>query len=244
MNHYLRFLRKYLSIISSLVLLIFALLGLLLGSMPAIKTTLSRFGEVSTFSDQLILMRQKAAVLSSQDEAVLRENLSLLLSAVPAEQSLPTIFATVEGIAAQSGIAIADMTISQGVTIATGSAIKTSRDKQLEAQVVPFTVSISGSFSQIKQFFELASSARRILRIKNFSLGGRSGEIKTTTVNAEAIYEPLPTAIGTVSQAIIPLSEKEEGVIAQVKELKAVLMAETILPSLQLGPVKTNPFSP
>lgn len=245
MKWLLRTFQLYQNIVIALILLGFSAAGLLFGALPAVRTTWGRLNELRLLGDQVEILTQKATVLSSLDETTLRENLSLLLSAVPAEQSWPTIFATIEGAAAQAGVTLLDMSISQGGAMATASADKQNYDKKLGVQAIRFVVSLPGTPEQIKQFFSILPGVRRISPIKHFSISGaRGGQTMTAQLASDALYEPLPRTIDAVTQPISPLSEKEEAVISRVRALQQVATIETVLPPPKIGPVKTNPFVP
>ena len=241
-----KFIRTYQSVIVSASLLVFCLIGTVFGVAPSLLKVQELAGEIREISGQTTGLQKKLDALTNLDEETLRRQLTIVLSAVPAERSFPTLFETIEGIAIQSGVNVEQMHLTGGTTLATPSATKVSAaDKKLGTRTVPFSVTISGSLPAVQQFIALAPKVRRLLRIRTFSIAFRR-DVRPLTVAIEmdAFYEPLPTSLGTAITLLPALSAADDVIITQLGELPLITQDNGDLPPPLIGRVKESPFSP
>lgn len=246
MTQFSRIYKDYQHILTSAVLIIFCIIGVVAGVIPAVHTIIDQIGVSRDLAQELDTLQQKIDVLDSLDENVLRQNLQTVLSAVPGDKSLPSVFGTVEGVAAQAGVEITDMNIAGVGSVATQSGTQTALEKQLGTRVLPFAVTIQGSFSAIQQFIFLTPSVRRLLRLRTFSMTfPKQAEVLRVSLQMDAFYEPFPTTLGKLGTVITPLSEKEQLLVDRISQFALINNeATTALPQPALGEGKANPFSP
>src|SRR3989344_9591395 len=107
-----RFLFEYRTMILSAVALAGSIMGVVIVVIPAIRQTVDVWKKGNDLQIEVTDLRSKTAVLGSLDEEELRDQLTTLLSAVPSDKSVSTVFATVETLAGQSGITLSDMTVT------------------------------------------------------------------------------------------------------------------------------------
>lgn len=238
--------RTYRNAIVSVLLILFSLIGILFAVVPSIGKMKELSGQMQELSGQNDTLRQKLEVLNALDEDALRQQLTNVLSAVPAERSFPTLFETVEGVAAQSGVAIEQMSLSGGTTLATPSAKKVSEaDRKLGTRTIPFSVTVDGSLPAIEQFITVVPSVRRLLRIRTFSIAfPRDDRPVSVSMEMDAFYEPLPTSLGTVRSVLPTLSAADQEIISELTSMPLVIAEQGTLPPPLIGRVKENPFSP
>lgn len=241
-----KFIRTYQSIIVSASLLLFCLMGTVFGAVPSLQKVQELAGQIREISEQTTGLQKKLDALTNLDEETLRRQLTIVLSAVPAERSFPTLFETIEGIGAQTGVNVMQMHLSGGTTLATPSAAKVSAaDKKLGTRTVPFSVTISGSLPAVQQFIALAPNVRRLLRIRTFSIiFPRDVRPLTVAIEMDAFYEPLPTSLGTAKTLIPALSAADDTIITRLGALPLITQENGELPPPLIGRVKENPFFP
>ncbi len=238
--------RQYQHIIISGVVLIFCLIGVIFGVVPA---TL----KVKEMTDTMALLREESTSLTNKlrtlerfDEFTLQKQLTDILSAVPSDRSFPTLFQTVEGVAAQTGVGIKSMDINSGTSLASGSASKISAaEKKIGTRTVPFTVTVEGPLNALEQFISLSPNVRRLLRIKTFSITiPKDQSAVTTSFDMDAFYEPLPTSLGTTKAILPTLTDADVQVITKLAGFPLITSETAELPPPVVGRVKEDPFSP
>ena len=105
-----------------------------------------------------------------------------------------------------------------------------------------FAVSIEGTMEQTQQFFQLASSVRRLLGVRSFDMAITPSGIIATKVYMNTYYAPLPNVFGGITSRLELLSEQEESLIAKIVSLPN-LSQTAQLPPAAIGPGKSDPFS-
>lgn len=211
MNRYIRrFLRLYEGFVISGVIILFGIMAVVFAVIPGIRTTVDLYGKVGVIQRQVDALSGKLALLRSLDEESLRGQLAVLLSVIPQEKSVPTIFGTVDGLVTEAGVQITDMTITSPGSIATGSATKsTSSTKVKGLPYLPFSLSVAGSYDQIQGFFGIVNKVRRLFTVENFDLTiTKTGETNAR-IAMGAYYQPLPTKLGEVETPIQNFSPAE-----------------------------------
>lgn len=243
-----RYLKTYKDLVVSLVILFFSLVGIVFGVLPAAKKTLSFMQELRGFSEEIVSLKQKAQVLDSLGEETLRQQFALLISAIPADKSLPTIMSTTEGISRQTSVSLVDMSISAVGPVATDAgALPSGLERQIGSRLVSFSATIEGSTYAIQQFISLTPQVRRLLHIRSFSINFSKGDQPVSVkLDVYAFYSPFPTTLGSAAKSITVLTEKEEEVINQLTQFP--LVAEPVVSALPPpsvgGTPRENPFSP
>lgn len=237
-----RFLRMYQGFVISASLFILVIAGLLFGIFPAVKKTLALRAEVTVLNKQMQDLRTKASILASIDETVYKNYLADLVTAVPADQSLTSLFSTVDGLAGQTGVTIADVGLSKPGTLATESARRQSQEeKEIGSSLLPFTVTVAGSYDEIRNFLDSAIRVRRFFRVRGFDLSLIDPTNVSVRMNMDAYYAPYLTIIGGLETKIDPLTEKDEQMIKYVASLPLV---GGYYSSFAPSEPKPNPFSP
>lgn len=239
-------LKKYKDVIISVVILLFCAVGFISGVIPATQKVRGLLDQTRQLSSKTQALRTKLTALNALDENTLRSQLNELISAVPSDKSLPTVFSTVEGIAGQAGVSITSMGIGGDSSLATPAASKrTAQEKQIGTRTIPFSVTIEGALPAIQQFITLAPQVRRLLRIRTFAITFPTSDLPVhIAVEMDAFYEPFPVTIGKTGSALPTLSESEVDIIAKVAKLPLANVSENSLPPPLIGQVKSNPFAP
>lgn len=242
--------REYQGLIVSIGILIVCGLGILLGVVPLIQKTINVHTESRTLSAEVDLLNNKVSVLQSIDENAMRSNLQTLLSAVPSDKSLGTLLGTLDGLTSQAGVSVDSFSLSKLGSLATESAKRLSADEQaVGSNILPFTISIAGSFDQIRALFAASVSVRRLFRIRTFDVsflkaGTESANMVSAHVGMDAFYSPLPSAIGPVSEPLTALTSTDVDLIAKVAAMRPLAQTSSVaLPAPAAGAGKADPFS-
>lgn len=242
-----KFFKTYQQIIFSIAVILIALGSIVFGIIPATGKVLELRETNTLLTTKNQALRVKASILASLDEEVLRQNLNALIAAVPPDKSLPSIFSTVDGLSASTGVVVSDFVLNSAGSIATDSARKqTGEEQKIGSNLLPFSLSIEGTYDQIRNFLESAVGVRRFFRVRQFDLAFTGQGGLKATLGMDAYYAPLPTQLGLIDQALNLLTQNEEAVIVRVSALpllaQEVSYSDSAIEQIPTG--KTNPFAP
>lgn len=224
-------------------LLIFSLAGILLGVIPLAQKTLTLLESDQALSAEVKFLGSKAVILDTLDENTLRNIVLVLASAVPPDKSLPTVFTTINTVSGLSDVAITDLTLSNPGSIATASAKKlTSDEAKIGTNILRFSVSGVGSFSQVQTFLRSVVSVRRMFRMQTMNLS-ISGDEVTFRLDFDAFYVPYPTTVGS-TESIAPFTDAQQKTISSVGALPLDSQTQESTISASVPSGKSNPFAP
>ncbi len=236
--------RTYRELIIAVVLCITGFGGLFFGVVPTVKNTLTTLGEIQTIAGQLDVLNQKTTTLEALSEDSLREQLAVITSAIPIDKAVPSVFATVDRVAAASGVMIADMSVTQAGSLATASAQKFSaEEKSIGASLLPFSISIRGSMEGVRGFIGRIGSVRRLARIRNFDVSILSPGIIQARLSLDAFYVPLPTALAKVDDTLTRLSKEQQDVLAKLASFPWFSQPQISVPQGAVIGNRENPFT-
>lgn len=244
MNRYIRrFLRLYEGFVISGVIILFGIMAVVFAVIPGIRTTVGLYGKVGVIQKEVDALSGKLALLRSLDEESLRGQLTVLLSVIPQEKSVPTIFGTVDGLVAEAGVQITDMTITSPGSIATGSATKsTSSTKVKGLSYLPFSLGVAGSYDQVQGFFGIVNTVRRLFTVENFDLTiTKTGETNAR-IAMGAYYQPIPTKVGGVEIPIQNFSPSELATLGKLSTYQDYSQSSATQLTPVTNTVKRDPF--
>jgi Tfp pilus assembly protein PilO len=241
------FFRKYRDLVISLVMIFISVMGTIFGIVPAISKVVSMRRNSVALAKTIQILRTKITILESQDENTYRDQLAQLVAAVPQDKSLPTLFATLDGLGAQSGVTLTEFTLSRLGSIASGSAVKLSAEEQkIGSSLLPFTIIVSGNYDQIYAFLSQVNSVRRFFRVNNFDISFANTSAITVHMGMDAFYSPFSTSIGAVDSPLTPLSQKEVDLITQISQMPYLGQAAFVPATSEQMPMtpKSDLFAP
>ena len=125
-----RFLKMYKGMAVSAGMILISVIGVIYGIMPATQRILELADQRKNLAEEVQTLKTKRAVLESVDEGAIRNSLLILLSAVPSDKSIPSIFSTIEQTALVSGALIDTVAIANPGSLATESAQKQSNEEK------------------------------------------------------------------------------------------------------------------
>ncbi|MEK7141856.1 MAG: type 4a pilus biogenesis protein PilO [Patescibacteria group bacterium] len=219
MDRYIRrFLRIYQGFVISGVILLFGTLGLVFAVIPGVRATGDLYDSLKAVERDVGVLKGKLALLVALNEEDIRDRLILLVSAVPQEKSVPTIFSTIEGLAQQSGVSIIDLSLTSPGTLASMSAAirASASEKKIGASTLPFVLTASGTYDQIRGFVGKINAIRRIFDVTNFDISISVTGLTQVRLSLTAFYQPLPTKVGSIQAQVTPLSQKEEAILVKI----------------------------
>lgn len=242
-RYFRRFLRIYQGFVVSGSLILFGVTAFFFAVLPGIRATRDLYGNLKDVQKEVQDLSGKFTFLQSVSEDDLRGRLLIMLSAVPAEKSIPTIFSSADGLAKKFGVSIVDMNLAGMGSLATGAASRQSvAEKKIGASTLPFTMNATGSYDQIRSFVSEINKVRRLFDVTSFDLSiGSTGDTQVR-LSLTAFYQPIPTEVGSVQSPVVTLTTKEEEVFMKVSQYPDV--SQTFLKSLapDLSGGKRDPF--
>lgn len=250
MNKLQKQLRPYKNVVVSGTIISTVILGSLFGLLPAARKVVTLIEEVQVLKKQTDDLQTKISILESIDEFTYKQHLASLVTAVPADQSLTSLFSTIDGLSLETGVSVTDLSLTKPGPLATASARRqTTEEKQIGSNLLPFTVTISGNYDQIKVFLARAVQVRRFFRVRSFDLTLLDPTKVSVRMAMDAFYAPYLTAIGSVDTPIEALTANDEAVISTVSNMAILGNPAFALPTseLEVAPFaepKANPFEP
>lgn len=242
--HLKKVFHEYQGLIISVGILVISGLGLIVGVVPLIQTTIDLSNEFSTLSKDVNVLDNKISVLETINEDMLKKDLQTLLSAVPSDKSFSTLLGTLDGLTAKSGVSMGTLSLTKPGSLSTASAERLTIDEQVVgSKILPFTVNIIGSFDQIHAFMTSATSIRRLFRVRTFNISFASPDSAQASIAMDAFYSPLPSTIGSANQLLAALTSSDADLIAKVAAMELLVTPQTTLPPPSAGAAKPDPFS-
>lgn len=247
MKEFSKLYKTYQPLIVAIGIFILLGVGFFLGMVPAFQRVTEVRDEAEKISRVVTNLQKKSLILDAIDEDLYRKYLAELVAAVPPDQSLTSVFSTVDGLAGQSGVTITDVSLSKPGQIASESGKKlTTEEKKIGSTILPFTLVISGTYDQIRAFFAQVTTVRRIFRVRRFDFTLLDPTNISARISMEAFYSPYATSLGGTETTIEPLTEKDEGIVQKVAAMPVAGISSDVGESA-LSPQaeeKENPFEP
>ena len=215
-----RFFKTYKGMVASVGILLLSVVGVVYGILPASERMVELVERRRNLLQEVQVLNSKLAVLESTDEGTLRNSLLTLLSAIPADKSIPSIFTSVEQTALVSGVSIDTMTIANPGSLATESAQKQSNEeKKLGSGIIAFAVSVNGTPGQIRDFLDQTVRVRRFLRVRYADLSFFSGTNASLRAGLDTFWTPLPVSLGETASPVQQLTQSEEILMKTISAL-------------------------
>ncbi|MBI2404692.1 hypothetical protein HYV22_00755 [Candidatus Gottesmanbacteria bacterium] len=245
MNDVIRMIRKWLRPYQEFVLPVILLgvssLVILVGVIPGVRKTYQQWNQLAAERGEVTELREKAAFLASLNETTLFDQLSSLTSAMPIDKSIPSIFSTIDGVSAKTGSIFSSMQLASPGSIATEAAKRqTTEEAALGSYLIPFTLTMEGSYSQLRDTFDTLTTSRRLLRIKNVTVSFTTESLGRATLSMDTFWAPLSKS--SLGKKLVPLTGKEDSLISRVGNLP-LLSAVGVASGVPVVP-RPDPFSP
>jgi len=241
-----KYLRLYKNILLSLCMIGITVLGVVFGLVPVVKKIEGIRKDSIELSKSIKLIRTKISLLSLEDETVYKAKLDELLAAIPNDKSLTSLFVTIDGLGVNSGTVLSDLMVARPGAIASESAkSQSNEEKKIGSNVIPFTVTVTGSYEQIYQFVSMANNVRRFFKIKNFQISFNKASAISVAMGIDAFYAPQLAPSVALETPLDPITEQEETLIAKISMMQNLgkqLPLDNLPPLIQTEP-RPDPFS-
>lgn len=244
----MRFIRRFLLIYQGFVvsgmILIFSSVAVIFAVIPGVRVTQDLYENLKRTNKDIEILSGKLRILEGIAEEDIRDNLLMMLSGIPGEKSIPTIISTVEVLGNQTGVSIIDMSLVNPGSLATGAATRQSAaEKKFGASAIPFMLTVSGTYDQIRAFVSKVNTVKRIFDVTSFELNIGSNGQTQARVSLTAFYQPLPEKVGSVQTPVTILTPNQEKILAKVALYPDIshLSIQTLTPSVSGG--KRDPFA-
>lgn len=205
------------------------------------------YKEVQSLEEEVVELTSIASLLSGIDEAEAETQLGELVATLPLDKSLPSVFSTLEGVAAHNGLSIEDISLGNTGTLATEAAkLASSEEKKLGVSMQPIIFSGAGPLSAVDAFLREISSVKRFIRVNYFDASFSESDEVRIKMNLSSFYAPLSS--GKVAK-LTKLSTKEENILTGVLNMP---LASGFVPSgdtvpedvaIETNPDRVDPFS-
>ena len=239
-----RFLRIYQGFVVSGAILLFGTVAFAFAVLPGIRATRDLYENLKDIKKEVQALSGKLTFLQSVSEDDIRDRLMIMLSAVPAEKSVPTIFSTVEGFAKQTGVSIAEMSLLSPGSLSTGAATRQSAaEKKIGASTLPFTLNASGTYDEIRAFVGQINKIRRIFDVTSFDISTTSTGDTTVRLSLTVFYQSIEEKVGSIKSPVVALTTKEEEVFMKVSQYPDVSRTFLEAPAADFSGGKRNPFA-
>jgi Tfp pilus assembly protein PilO len=237
-----KFFRSNRDILIPILMILASIIGGIFGIIPAVKKVNNIRNTTIELTKTIQVLRTKINILESKDINTYRDQFTELIKAVPGDKSLPTIFSTLDALGAQSGVTLTEFTLSKIGSIASESGTMSSlEEKQIGSNLLPFTITVNGSYDQIYAFLSQVNNVRRFFRVKKFELSFDNTSAISVTMGMDSFYAPISKAIGTVESPLEPLSQQEEDLITKISQMPYVGQVESVPSTDIVSPTSPKP---
>jgi Tfp pilus assembly protein PilO len=211
------------------------------GIIPGVKSIQNLYIEQKEIAKQVVAINNRIKILEGMDEASLKNHVTSLMTAVPPNKYLASVFVTLDAIALESGVTVDFMSITNGGNIATQSAeLATVKDV---SNLIPIKLDVNGTTDQIKTFLDNIISVRRLFRVDQFNMGFNSNS-SSLSMNIDSFYAPLPKTLGKTDDPLTGFTANEEELLLKLNNYRLVSQDLTnyeTLPPIIYG-TKADPF--
>jgi Tfp pilus assembly protein PilO len=220
MRYVRRLLLLYQGFVLSGAILIFSVPLVVFVLIPGIQKTRDLFNRLTAVREEVDELNAKFRLLSALDEENVRERLIILLSGIPQDKSVSSVLGTIDGLAQETGVSIIDLGLTSLGSLATvSSSIRPSvSEKKIGASGLPFTLTASGAYENIRSFVGKVNKVRRLFDVTSFDLSIGDTGVTQARLSLTAYYQPLPAKVASIQSPVVPLSEKEESIFRTLSE--------------------------
>lgn len=216
---YKYFLLPVLALSIGLILLTFVIIPQFFSSLSTEKKLL----EVKTQNEKLI---QKLQILTQVDEESYRQNINIVLTAIPPDQDVPSAIGQILYLINVSTLRLS----SVGVSVGTNA--KESYQLRLE---------VEGDISALREFSDKLKTSPRIMKITGLEFNKIRGGDVQATIEILTYFKPISSTIGSIDQSINPITDQEAEIIKQINSYSKTV--PVITSATISGPKgKTDPF--
>ncbi len=240
-----RLYRRYQSFVSSGVLLSISVVVVLFGIIPVGGKINELWSQITDLRASINVLSDKANLLDSLGEQTLSKQFFDLISAVPTNKSIQSIFLTTEVLLSQSGLTVTNMSIQAPGSIASGSAsAQTSDEKAIQGSKLTFSLTGKGTYDQVKTMLRTVHSIRRLVNVTRLDLGLDKSASVSMQLTIDTYYKPLSGVIPTIDSPLPKITSEDDALLAKISSFPWLSQPVANV-SARINPQgKADPFSP
>lgn len=242
-----KFIRTYRELCISIGMIAISILGVVFGIIPGVGKIIGMRNDIVALSNTVEQLKTRISIVNSNDESVYQAQLQELVAAVPSDKSLTTLFSTIDGLSALSGVTIADLSLTKPGSIATESAVtQSNEEKQIGSNILPFSVTVNGGYQQIYSFLSQVVNVRRFFRVRNFDISFVDTSNISVHMGMDAFYSPIVIKPAVFDAPLEPITAEEQAFIAKIQAMPivgAVSLPPPTVGGTSTAPSRTDPFS-
>jgi hypothetical protein len=234
-------LRNYQGFFIWTIIIFISGVAIIKGIIPGVNAVQKFYDDNKVLAAENEQTKKRLQILENLDENVLSDQINTLISAIPADKNLATIFSTVEYVSSVSGVTVTNFSIQSVGTISTASAVASSTNNLLKQNMLESKVSIEGTIDQVKNFLDTIINVRRLMNISQITVDiGKTGLAQGSFV-LQSFFAPLPKTLGKPTDPLTALSGKDEELMQKISAYPSALQNANQIPVLQPGN-KIDPF--
>lgn len=212
-----KLIRQYQGLAISVGIVAVCAVAALYGLVPGGKRVLTLFEARQTLLHEVSELQKKMSLLGSLEESTLRTQLLTLTTAVPVDKSIPSAITTVDAVAAEAGVTLEGLTISNPGSLATESAARqTTEEKKLGSNILSFTFLANGTPQAVYTLLGRLVGVRRSLRVRFLDITFLTPTETNVRAAMDAFYAPLPTTLGDILTPVNSLTVQEEAILERL----------------------------
>lgn len=228
MKQFKEFYIKYKLIIWPVAVGLSSIILLALVIIPQLLTYLNVKNKINDMQKRSGVLEVKAQGLEQIDEGSNQQNLALVFSLLPKDQTVPEAMVTLQDIISRSGLVLKSTNYGGGRKADKGNSFQLS-------------VGVSGPLLSVKNFLVNLQDAPRIFQVESISVQfQKSLSIVDVDIPISVYYEPTSEGTSSLDQPISQLTDKETSILNNLARLSNRSVFSEDTSSVELG--KLDPF--
>jgi Tfp pilus assembly protein PilO len=192
---------------------------------------------VKTLEAKLADLQENVAVLDALDETELREQLSALQLAAPAQKNVVGGISAIKVAAFESGTLLSSLETNPGRF--TLNATESAQIYSDLGNSFAYEISIMGTYEQIKEFIAKIESKAPLLQVNQMNFSRGADELTEARFRISSYFIEDDIDLGEADEPIAPLSRESMNMLDRAQSLVTVLLP----PQEGSGVGRENPFT-
>lgn len=191
------FIAKYKQFLIPFAALLIGIVLIALIIIPQILSSLKTQSDISASAGKFESLDKKIETLRGVDENTYQANVNLTQVAYPYDKEIPSLISQLLFLLNNSNLSVKNIGVATSTVSENGA---TGYNVNAEAE---------GTVSDIKNFVNRVKDAPRIMKIVGLEYTEASAGVAQVSFNIVTYFQPLATQLGSVDDAVEPLSESE-----------------------------------
>ncbi len=241
-----REIRRYQHLIISFFIGIIACIGIVVGVVPLIRRTVESVEDIRVLSEDIKNIQSRIYIYEQYDQSQLLDHAKLVLSALPEDKSIASIFLAIDRLVVTSGATLLDTSLANAGSLATESAqLRLDFEKKTGIHIVPLSVSIVGPSQSIESFINSVESSRRLMMVRDFDMSQMKDGNISLRAAIDVFYKPFDGRLAKTTSTTAGLTESEENTLVKISRMEFVSDIQNRQEQLSTGiKGRDDPFVP